>query len=129
MRRWLGFLALCLGSCGGVEFEPPQAEAQSDGGAYVCSPMTCRGCCQGNVCVSGTEQLACGYEGRACRECGRGTRCVAPGTCASPSNDETPGGRPLDPDAVPTDPMTGMPMTHPLKRCIPTPLGYYCTGL
>ena len=128
MRRWLGFLLLGFVACGGVDFDPAQSGEADDAGPYVCSPMTCRGCCRGNVCLGGDEQLACGYEGRACRECGRGTECVAPGTCASPSNEHAPGG-PFDPGAVPIDPMTGMPMTHPLKRCIPTPQGYYCTGL
>ena len=128
MRRWVGFMVLGLVACGGVEFDPAQSGEQSEStGPYVCSPMTCRGCCSGNVCLSGAEQLACGYEGRACRQCGRGTHCVAPGTCATPSNDEIPGSQDPSTD-VPIDPMTGMPMTGPLKRCIGTPAGYYCTG-
>ena len=126
MRGWVALMAVSLSACG--ELPPMQSEDPSvDAGPYRCSPMTCAGCCSDNVCLSGEELLACGYDGRACRQCGRGTACVAPGTCASVATD---GGasRPYNPDAgFPTNPFTGGPLEPPMGKCIPVFGGFYCT--
>ncbi|MBL8955049.1 MAG: hypothetical protein JNK82_30010 [Myxococcaceae bacterium] len=56
-----------------------------DGGApaYRCTPMTCTGCCDGDVCRGGNTDDACGYDGRACTACPTTHRCEAPGACYS----------------------------------------------
>ncbi len=125
MRCWLMWLALMTVACGSPEYWAAEA-SETDAGPYVCNPMTCPGCCSGNVCRSGDEFLACGYSGRACRECSRGTQCVSPGTCAMDPGDSV--GAPFNPDApIRTDPYSGMPAPRP-GECIPTLNGYYCTG-
>ncbi|HET6612756.1 MAG TPA: C2 domain-containing protein [Kofleriaceae bacterium] len=45
--------------------------------ALGCSPATCDGCCDGDVCRSGTSTAACGLGGAACVDCG------SRGTCAT----------------------------------------------
>jgi hypothetical protein len=34
-----------------------------------CSPMSCKGCCSGDVCAVGTQDIACGVGGAACVDC------------------------------------------------------------
>jgi hypothetical protein len=34
-----------------------------------CGPSNCKGCCQGNVCLVGTSDSACGALGQACQNC------------------------------------------------------------
>jgi hypothetical protein len=34
-----------------------------------CSTATCTGCCDGNVCAQGDQDLACGSGGAACQDC------------------------------------------------------------
>ncbi len=125
MRGWVALIAVSLSACG--QLPPVQSEdASVDAGPYRCSPMTCAGCCRDNVCLSGEELLACGYDGRACRQCGQGTVCVSPGTCASVATD---GGvsRPYNPDAgLPTNPFTGTPLVPPMQECIPIFGGFFC---
>lgn len=48
---------------------------------YVCSPLTCTGCCSNNICRGGNENDGCGYDGRACSQCTGNSVCEAPGTC------------------------------------------------
>ncbi len=55
-------------------------------GQTTCSPGTCQGCCEGNACVSGTSQFACGIGGLACQTCNGGQtctnqQCVSGSTC------------------------------------------------
>lgn len=50
------------------------------GGACVapaCGPANCAGCCQGNVCVAGTDTAACGKAGAACTGCAGDQGCLA----------------------------------------------------
>lgn len=38
-------------------------------GTPTCGPQNCNGCCQGNTCVTGADNTACGSKGEACRNC------------------------------------------------------------
>lgn len=51
----------------------------------VCGPENCTGCCQGNLCVPGSGDDACGAAGAACDDCStRSQICGAGGVCAVP---------------------------------------------
>jgi len=52
---------------------------QCMGGQCRCTPDSCVGCCEGNVCKPGGERRECGRGGQACRRCDK--RCNADGTC------------------------------------------------
>ncbi len=49
-----------------------------------CGPENCGGCCDGDTCVGGTSNLACGANGQACQRCqSAGRICTQPGNyCA-----------------------------------------------
>lgn len=49
------------------------------GGQCRCSPESCDGCCEGNLCRQGADKQACGRDGQACRRCSK--RCNSDGTC------------------------------------------------
>lgn len=51
---------------------------QCVGGRCRCTPESCDGCCNGNVCEPGTSKELCGTGGQACRKCDK--TCSA-GTC------------------------------------------------
>ncbi len=59
-------------------------------GMPKCGPDNCAGCCNGNVCVSGSDTVACGTNGAQCTNCGAtGKTCIPPGqpnagTCQAP---------------------------------------------
>ncbi len=69
---------------------------QPDGRTCVtppaCGPLTCAGCCIGNVCTAGNQDTACGLKGDACTNCtGTNQTCDAAGVCTgvatcSPAN-------------------------------------------
>jgi hypothetical protein len=45
-----------------------------------CGPANCAGCCQGSVCMSGTNGAACGEKGGQCQDCGAtGATCLSDG--------------------------------------------------
>jgi len=94
-----------------------------DAGPFVCGPMTCTGCCQGNVCLGGNHDDACGYDGRACKVCPARTACENPGACISVPGSNDAGAvvtvqEPVDLDR-PTDPFSGQPLTDPQRpRCV-----------
>lgn len=67
--------------------EPDVLSAVADAGPYICSPLTCTGCCRDNVCLGGNHQTACGYSGRECKTCDNTTRCESPGACFALPND------------------------------------------
>ena len=72
----------------------------ADGGApvYRCTPMTCTGCCDGDVCRGGNTNDACGYDGWACAVCPSTHHCEAPGACYSlPMPDTKPTSTPTPP--------------------------------
>jgi hypothetical protein len=68
------FLAACSGS--GDDDSPG---AGVDAGTATCDPSSCDGCCQGNTCVSGSDDTACGSGGEACQSCSGGA--CQDGTC------------------------------------------------
>jgi hypothetical protein len=92
-------------------------DAGPDAGPWRCTPLTCAGCCSNNICRGGNEFLACGYDGRACRECAGDTSCVSPGTCASNPRDGGTLVRPLQMDGGLTDPFTGGIIQPPTTEC------------
>ncbi len=52
----------------------------SDAGEGECGPISCAsGCCYGNVCAIGTQDIACGSMGHACLDCTAQT--FGAGTC------------------------------------------------
>jgi predicted small lipoprotein YifL len=53
-----------------------------------CDASTCSGCCEGDVCFSGTDPNECGLNGEACLHCESSTLACSPQrTCAQPSCD------------------------------------------
>jgi hypothetical protein len=47
----------------------------------TCGPQSCPGCCSGNVCAYGNQDIACGTAGAACNDCtAGGHRCIS-GIC------------------------------------------------
>jgi hypothetical protein len=57
------------------------------GGAAVCDPSTCHGCCDGDACLLGNTVDECGLDGDPCVACATGQSCVwfgAGGMCESP---------------------------------------------
>jgi hypothetical protein len=58
-------------------FEPDDA---SEPPPVLCDPKSCStGCCYGNICALGTQDIACGYGGGACKACPSGSACVGAG--------------------------------------------------
>jgi hypothetical protein len=53
-----------------------------DAGADSCDPSNCDGCCQGDTCVAGSQDSACGSDGEACQSCSDGSSCQD-GTCTA----------------------------------------------
>ena len=53
----------------------------------TCRPATCDGCCQGNTCLTGYDNNACGAGGQTCGACSGTSQCVPTastgGRCAS----------------------------------------------
>jgi hypothetical protein len=54
----------------------------------TCGPNNCRGCCQGNMCLTGSDTFACGVGGFQCQACPPGAscqlgKCVGTGLCGS----------------------------------------------
>jgi hypothetical protein len=66
------FVAFCIASaaCGSV-VEPPKVG---------CGPATCTGCCQGDTCLDGAADSACGRAGEQCASCGT-TRICSNAVC------------------------------------------------
>jgi hypothetical protein len=58
------------------------APFEPDGGPPVlCDPGSCStGCCYGNICALGTQEIACGHGGAACKVCAAGDVCAS-GNC------------------------------------------------
>lgn len=53
-------------------------------GPCECGPLSCSGCCDGDLCVDETTDDACGNDGGNCRDCASiGWRCVV-GECVEP---------------------------------------------
>jgi hypothetical protein len=117
MRALFLTSALVLAAC--VEPAlPVEPDAGTDAGPFVCSPLTCTGCCRENVCLGGNEQDACGYDGRWCQGCPADTACVSPGACVSRPRD---GGVVTPRDGgggLLIDPLTGKPLEPPRQRCV-----------
>jgi hypothetical protein len=59
------------------------ASFEPDGGGppVLCDPGSCStGCCYGNICALGTQEIACGRGGSACKVCPAGDVCAS-GLC------------------------------------------------
>lgn len=121
MLRRLVPIALSALLTGCVEPALQMADTAVDAGPYVCSPMTCTGCCSGNVCLGGNFDDACGHSGRECKACPTQTACLSPGACISVARDggdvsrgdggvATYGGL--------TDPFSGGPLMPPDRKCV-----------
>ena len=55
-------------------------------GTAACGPGNCKGCCIGDVCVTGSDNTACGLAGTQCANCaGKGEACGAGGICQVPT--------------------------------------------
>ena len=54
-------------------------------GTPTCGPANCGGCCQGTVCVTGSDATSCGRQGQQCNNCtATGQVCGADRTCQTP---------------------------------------------
>jgi hypothetical protein len=70
-----------------VDARPPPRDSDpvddantEDGPTAQCDPMRCAtGCCYGDICAQGTQDIACGIKGVACVDCTRvsGEVCVS----------------------------------------------------
>jgi hypothetical protein len=61
--------------------EGPCAPGQAClGGACVCGPSSCAGCCDGALCQPGTDKAACGVGGGSCQSC-KGAKSCTQGSC------------------------------------------------
>jgi hypothetical protein len=49
--------------------------------APTCSPGNCNGCCYGNVCAQGTQNIACGRGGQMCQDCSSSEETCVNGQC------------------------------------------------
>lgn len=65
----------------GQTLPPMDAGPMPDGGAWVCGPGTCAGCCDKNVCRPGTRESACGNHGMACAACADDALCGPMNSC------------------------------------------------
>jgi len=92
-------LFVCFTACLEPSIVTVAPELSADAGPYVCSPLTCTGCCRDNQCLGGNHDSACGYDGRQCRVCEGEVRCEAPGACFQKPSDGGIPSRPLNPDA------------------------------
>lgn len=89
----LVFASACLSPVPGLE-----VDGVVDGKAKLgrCGPMNCQGCCDGDMCLGGNFDDACGYDGRACVGCPSTHVCDGPGACysrpmaAAPYENQTP---------------------------------------
>lgn len=61
-----------------------KVQGASAGGscAVPCSPASCKGCCAGDVCAVGDQDIACGLGGGACANCSTSHLSCAAGACA-----------------------------------------------
>jgi hypothetical protein len=79
--QYCGHGGVSCSACGANE----RCLAFSSGGGSCdatppCGPDSCAGCCFGNVCAVGDQNIACGSGGMACATCSDGGSCVA-NTC------------------------------------------------
>lgn len=91
MRHHWFMLGLALSAC--LEPALPALDDGAlpvDAGPFVCSALTCTGCCLENVCFGGNHDDACGYSGRVCRLCSDDSRCETPGACFARPRDAGP---------------------------------------
>lgn len=103
MKTLLGLcLVAALAGCGGDDTpagDGPKKPPQTDLWPWLvdqgppptgCSPSTCSGCCQNNVCMPGNGTSACGYAGNPCNACTSGEQCQG-GICiaSTPKCDKT----------------------------------------
>jgi hypothetical protein len=61
-------------------------EADPNGGgvcvqAPTCGPGNCNGCCYGNVCAQGAQDIACGSGGQMCQVCSNSQETCVNGQC------------------------------------------------
>lgn len=71
---------------------PTCAEGQACiGGQCVCNQQSCKGCCHGNTCESGTSDQMCGTAGLGCEACVDGELCTG-GVCTRCNATTCPGG-------------------------------------
>ncbi|MFT3709805.1 MAG: hypothetical protein QM817_19420 [Archangium sp.] len=119
MRRALSIITLLASGC--LEPALTQDAGVNDAGPVHCSPLTCTGCCRGDVCLGGNTDDACGYDGRSCKACAAQLTCKSPGACFLNETLDA-GGEAVIPPAVlerPNDPFTGQPLIDPPRnRCV-----------
>ncbi|CAN5768681.1 hypothetical protein BH09MYX1_BH09MYX1_40420 [soil metagenome] len=76
-------------ACGNCGVGGSCAQQSSGGGVCVgspaqCNAQTCTGCCVGNVCAVGLQNIACGVQGAVCTDCSaKGQGCKGGGVCGS----------------------------------------------
>lgn len=80
-RSLLITLTIFLAACSGSGDDDGDGSAV-DAGADSCDPSSCDGCCQGDTCVAGSQDNACGSGGEACQTCSDGSSCED-GTCTA----------------------------------------------
>lgn len=80
----------CANGAWGACSAPCGSGLSCEAGACKCTPTSCAGCCEGDVCKSGLSDGQCGAAGSACAGCPAGQHCDAgacegcnPLTCAS----------------------------------------------
>lgn len=51
-------------------------------GGALCGPQNCKGCCNGDICMDGTSNGACGVAGKVCATCATNATC-SNGACTT----------------------------------------------
>jgi hypothetical protein len=71
----------CHACMAGQQCVPTQTSGGMCADAGACGPQNCPGCCHGQVCAYGNQDVACGIGGSVCFDCAiSGWKCVA-GAC------------------------------------------------
>jgi hypothetical protein len=71
----------CHACTGGQQCAPSANGGGECVDAGACGPQNCPGCCQGDLCAIGNQDVACGTGGAVCVDCANSAQKCGAGTC------------------------------------------------